>query len=70
MKKILMIGISLLFVLGAATPVFSEGPNCGCSFVVSNPNHTQKLGGKSGHRSHKGLHVASKNSQVISHLHK
>ena len=70
MKKISMIGISLIFVLGAATPVFSEGDDCGCSFVVSNPNHTQELGGKSGHSSHKGLHVAAKNSPVISHLHK
>ncbi|MBT3274134.1 MAG: hypothetical protein HN368_13335 [Spirochaetales bacterium] len=70
MKKFLIIGVALLFVFGAIAPIFAEGKNCGCSFVVENPNHTQTLGGKSGHSSHKGLHIAAKKSGVVTHVHK
>ncbi len=70
MRKFFFAGAVFMFVLGAVTPAWSEGNNCKCSFTVTNPNHTQLLGGKSGHSSHQGLHVAADNSPVVTHTHK
>ena len=69
MKKILVLTILLMVVLGGGTQLFAEGEHCGCSFTVSNPNHVQELGGKSGHASHNGLHKADERSGVVVHSH-
>lgn len=70
MKKIIVLMIMLGVVLGSGSFLFAEGGNCGCSFIVSNPNHDQELGGKSGHASHKGLHQADETPSVVVHSHK
>ena len=69
MRKIVVIGAIILFVVGAASPLFSQSHECGCSFTVANPNHSQELGGKSGQKSHDGLHVAEKKSPTVTHTH-
>lgn len=70
MKIARVLVIVVVLLSSAVVPVFSEGANCGCSFTVTNKNHTQVLGGKSGHSSHGGLHVAAANSSVVTHTHK
>jgi len=44
--------------------------DCGCSFQVKTPNHTQELGGNSDHdASHAGLHKAVEHSGgVVEHV--
>lgn len=54
MKKLLVVGIVLLFFLAVPLAVMSEAPigtpgGKACSYAVVNPNHTQVLGGSSTH---------------------
>ena len=70
MRRTFIFALMLLLIAGVSAPAYSEGENCGCSFTVKNPNHTQELGGKSGHSSHGGLHKAAENSEKVIHTHK
>ena len=77
MRKLFFAFLLLGFLGGAVAPAFSarsshdhgDDHTCGCTFTVTNPNHTQLLGGKSGHSSHGGLHKAAENSPVVVHNH-
>jgi hypothetical protein len=62
MRTIAIVLVCLLIVTVAASSAFAGGKQKpGVSYVVSNPNHTQTLGGKSTH-AERGLHVAAARS--------
>ncbi len=63
MRTIAIVLICLLIVTAAASSAFAGGKP-GVSYVVSNPNHTQKLGGKST-QACKGLQVAALKSEKV-----
>ena len=69
MRKLIIMLFVALFALGAASQAFSAEHGCGCGFTVTNPSHTQELGGSAGHPAHGGLRVASERSPVIDHRH-
>jgi hypothetical protein len=65
MKQIAIILICLLLVAAVVSPVFGlEKPGKTMSYVVSNPNHTQELGGKS-ENACKGLRTAAEQSHKV-----
>ncbi len=67
MKSLLLVLAVLLLLAGGAS-VFAAA-DCGCSFQVNTPNHTQTLGGNAGTAAHGGLHTAADNSGVVTHVH-
>lgn len=69
MKKRIVLGLVVLFALGAVLPALAEGKDCGCSFSVQAGERTQEVGGKSGHSSHDGLHRAAERSPAVTHTH-
>ncbi len=65
MKRTAIILLCLLMVAAFVAPAFSQD-NAGkpASYTVSNPNHTQQLGGKSQNAS-KGLQRAATRSEAV-----
>ena len=66
MKTLALVTLIALMTVFAASTTFAA-ENCGCTFTVTNPDHTQELGGKSGTNSHGGLHTAAERSQAVTH---
>jgi len=67
MNKILMVILSAILIMSVSSSVFAKESKSTekSGFQVSTPNNTQRLGGKSGMRSHKGLGNAAEHSSRI-----
>ena len=65
--KRLILAVAAVLLLAGGSSLFAAD-DCGCSFQVDTPNHTQTLGGKSGTSSHGGLHRAADNSPAVDHV--
>ena len=65
--KFRSIVLAVLLLLTGGASVFAAA-DCGCTFQVNTPNHTQQLGGNSGVSSHGGLHTAASSTSVVVHV--